>query len=334
MESQSPISSLQSSTAIPNEIYNPLLQIAQHGYDAHDVKTWYLTVMRHLRRIGMENVQAAYRPFSPTSNQTTLLDPLARVSSSEDTTPTKATFQAQQQPQPQQQPQQNTTLDTSFCDWSESFSFDPFQDEQLHLRYSSPAEQIFEPALVRQACENTTNIRGTPYMSANWSPSATSAPEIDVNEITASTASEQPVFATTTDMCDPSDFTAAANSSHESQWFSPEAFDALSDFSSARSVSISPFSTPAMSYSILPTPESSVYDLSQPEYAAHPPLPTASSLATAVGLGSTMRSTEFYFSPYAAPISVIPSRKRRKLGGVTKGVKKIMQPLQNRQHSI
>lgn len=58
---------------IPNDIYQPLLKIARSGYDANDVKQWYLTMLRHVRRIGTENAEAAYDFATPVSDVTSPL---------------------------------------------------------------------------------------------------------------------------------------------------------------------------------------------------------------------------------------------------------------------
>ncbi|KAK3718491.1 hypothetical protein LTR37_004995 [Vermiconidia calcicola] len=66
---QSPHSG-QAGLNVPHDIFQPLLMIAQCGYEPRDIKEWYRTMLRHLRRMGPKNADAAYNLASlmPTTN--------------------------------------------------------------------------------------------------------------------------------------------------------------------------------------------------------------------------------------------------------------------------
>ncbi|KAK3058468.1 hypothetical protein LTR09_000032 [Extremus antarcticus] len=64
-----PPPSYQAAPEIPTDIFRPLLAIAQRQYDASEVKGYYQIMLRHLRRMGTMNADAAYTILSPISDK-------------------------------------------------------------------------------------------------------------------------------------------------------------------------------------------------------------------------------------------------------------------------
>ena len=293
-----PPPSYQSNPEIPPKAYRPLLEIAQQGYDASDIKQWYLTITRHLRRIGSENVEAAYHLLTPTSEcPPTLQDQQVQIFGEDHQSSLKPTATSRHS-------DQTPKLDTS--NWSSCFSFDPFAETRLNVFSTPPAQPTYEPAL-----DSGPNVQ----MSAQWSPSATAAPEIDVNELStvASTAAEE------------TQATIAGAVASSPQWFSPDTFDVANDIPRSEQSYCGYQYQLAMSNTSMPllVPYESPIQMSYT---------LASSITANTFSNSSRSATELYYSPYAPPISIIPSRKRRKI--LKKGVKKMMQPLQQQRNSF
>lgn len=329
------------SPTVPSSIYQPLLRMAQQGYDANDIKLWYLTVCRHLKRIGVENASVAYsmspplRTHLPTAAS---IETPSRLLSEEDISSLRASTIL-----PQDGPSPKTEINA----WTNNYSFDPFGDTQLQLGSASEQTlQNFEqpndnrlvppvPALPVQdhmepRNDNNPNVR----LSAHWSPTAAAAAEIDVNELSsaATAATEAVAYGT--------------NRLGTNPWYSPEDFRTINNAQATRA---SLYSTPyQMSMSTTAVPLLVPYDQQRPHQ--NPPVPTfdppptqpyghsrSYSVGQSIAPPSGMSFSSSFDNPhsflYSPTISVIPSRKRRKL--LQRGVKKIIQPLQaQRQASV
>lgn len=59
----------QAGPDVPTDIFKPLLFIAQQNYHPDEVKEYYRTMVRHLRRMGAQNVDAAYTLMTPASDR-------------------------------------------------------------------------------------------------------------------------------------------------------------------------------------------------------------------------------------------------------------------------
>lgn len=306
---------------IPSDIFQPLLKIAQLGYDVNDIRTYYLTMLRHLRRMGTENAEAAYTLVTPIS------DRKLPFSSTEDdassTYPTTESYEDHVSPK---------TVPSGWS-WSRSASYEPSiqeqsdlvasqelfdlssehlhqtQNMQLQIPERTPTQQSFDRALVNDKPQSI-------MMSANYSPPVTS---LNVNEINATTAGPV-IFGQPT---------ASA-----SQWFGPDEFQPP------------PQPQPQVQY-IAPWPSMH----GQPQYQmsmtntqmpllvqyrhAHPPASPQRSFTESFADqfsnpwsnagGLSQLATELYHSPFFPTIDVIPSRKRRKV--LKSGVKRIAQSL-------
>ena len=299
--------SFQTSSEIPRAIYQPLLEIAQHGYNANDIKDWYLTISRQIHRIGSENAEAAYNLITTASESfpSFLTAPPVRLLNGDEASNVKNT----------------SSQNSGFDFWSDSFSFDPFQGTQLQSSSATPAQSIYQsPNHERQ---------NSMCMSAQWSPSPSTGPEIDVNEL--STAANEAAA-------------MISNVTNSSPWFSPGSFSMPNEPPRSRQTSCSP--------SQIGTSNSFVEDLSQSRHQSYsPPYHMAMSNAampmlmpceqrqpspmlsnampTSLGL-SFPSSTGLYSTTFPPPITIIPSRKRRKT--LQKGVKKIIQPMNHHHH--
>jgi hypothetical protein len=54
---------------VPTDIFKPLLEIAQRNYHPDEIREYYRTMVRHLRRMGAQNVDAAYTIMTPASDR-------------------------------------------------------------------------------------------------------------------------------------------------------------------------------------------------------------------------------------------------------------------------
>jgi hypothetical protein len=308
---------------IPTDIFQPLLKIAQLGYDANDIRHYYLTMLRHLRRMGAENAEAAYTLVTPNS------DRKLPFSTSEDDSssarPTVESYEDHVSPK---------TCPTSWS-WSRSASYEPSIQEQGDLvassapselfdlspeQFQQPQLQIPEPTPTQQSFDRALQDRRQTVlmMSANYSPSSGSRPQLDVNEINMTRA--EPVSF-------PGPPTAQA-----SQWFGPEHFQPQPQpqfihpwpsmhGQAAYQVAMSNTQMPLL----VPYPQ-----------APPPPIPQRSFTESFADEfinpfqagGLSQLATELYHSPFFPTIDVIPSRnKRRKV--LKTGVRRIAQGLGN-----
>ena len=318
--------SYSASPEIPADIFQPLLKIAQLGYEANDIRTYYLTMLRHLRRMGAENAEAAYTLVTPISDRKLPLSSSEDDSSS--TRPTTESYEDHVSPK---------TVPTSWS-WSRSASYEPSIQEQPDLVASSDPQNLFD--LPHDHLQQSHNMQlqlpqTTPtqqsfnrvlaserpqsilMMSANYSPSAASQPQLDVNEINATTA-ESIAFGQPT---------ASA-----SQWFSPDDFQPQPHPQQQ-------YMAPWPSMHGQPQYQMAMSDTQMPlfvQYPQHqaPPPPQRSftesfadqfSNPWSSAGGLSQLATDLYHSPFLTTIDVIPSRKRRKT--LKTGVKRIAQTL-------
>lgn len=271
-------------SSIPHEIYQPLLDIAQQGYDANDILQWYLSIKRDLHRIDTANVAVQYSltpPFSVCSPVPH--DPPAPLFSNEHTSPVDANIRPQDF---YEAPQTNLDL------WSGPFSLFPSEQNQLNVTTSTSIPPL---RIGQSAAENQNSIV---HLSSPWSPTAPTFPNLEVNELSAvGNEAEKP----------------SNHIINSLQWFSPDSLNAINNVSRKRSAS-----------------DSSPYHVAISNTAMPLLVPSETSTQTS---GSPFvpvtTSTEVTYLP---PISIIPSRKRRKT--LPKGVKKFIQPLQLQKQSI
>lgn len=319
--------SYSASSDIPADIFQALLKIAQLGYEANDIKTYYLTMLRHLRRMGTENAEAAYTLVTPISDRKLPFSQSEDDSSS--TYPTTESYEDHVSPK---------TVPTGWS-WSRSASYEPSihdqndlvansapqdlleyspeqlqdtQHTQLQIPQQTPTQQSFDRAVVIERPQSIF------MMSANYSPSSTSHPQLDVNEIHATTA--EPVMF-------PGHPTAPA-----SQWFGPED---LQPQLPTQPQFVAPWPSlhgqhqyqMAMSNTQMPLllqyPQSQPHP--QPQRSYTESFTDGFTNAWASGVGLSQLATELYHSPFFPTIDVIPSRKRRKT--LKGGVKRIAQSL-------
>lgn len=319
-----PPPSYSASVDIPTDIFQPLLKIAQLGYDANDIRHYYLTMLRHLRRMGAENAEAAYTLVTPSS------DRKLPFSTSEDDSssarPTVESYEDHISPK---------TCPTSWS-WSRSASYEPSIQEQSDLVASSAPSELFdlspeqfqqpqhvelqmpEPTPTQQSFDRALHDRRQSVLmtSASYSPTSNSGPQLDVNEINATRA--EPVSY-------PGPPTA-----HASQWFSPGDFQpqpqpqfihpwpsmhGRAPYQMAMSNTQMPLLVPYPQAPPPPMPQRSFTESFADEFI-NPFQPG----------GLSQLATELYHSPFFPTIDVIPSRnKRRKV--LKTGVKRIAQSL-------
>ena len=315
---------------IPPEIFQPLVAIARQGYDADDVKRYYLIMLRHLRRMGVENADAAYTLITPVSDKKAPL-----YNSDEDESSVQQSVELTEDhisPGP----------GPSGYSWSRSASYEPSYDGSIQptndISVIPICQQDYEPSLnATQDIQVQTpqsialqdfpeSSQGqpqvVPMMSPNYSPTRMSPQYRDANEVYV--ANHNPAGY------------AGESSRSAGQWFSPEDLNRVSG-------------PPPMQYPpawVTPAPTPAPYQMAMSNTQMpllvpyHPPPPQPQPGYTedlinpfSSGLGLTQLANELYSSPFFPTIDVIPSRKRRKV--LQKGAKTILQTFQNsRQHSI
>ena len=318
-----PPPSYNAAPEIPTEIFQPLLSIAQRGYDANDIKNWYLTMVRHLRRMGTENADAAYTLITPVS------DKKAPIFSDDDSSSTNAPVESYEDHV------SPGTVPTGFS-WSRSASYEPSIREHIDVPANASAQQIYNPppeqpqqmqihipssAPPQQLYESSNDRpQSVLLMSANYSPSRSTHPQLDANEILATNA--EPV-------------TFATERATSNQWFSPDDFRGGNHQQPQYGQPWGPAPAPyqvAMSNTAMPLlvpfhpPPQQQQPQPEPCYTEDLFAPFSS------GLGLSQLANELYTSPFFPTIDIVPSRKRRKV--LRSGVKRIAQTLQNSRQSI
>ncbi|KAK3711181.1 hypothetical protein LTR37_009774 [Vermiconidia calcicola] len=303
---------------IPNDIFQPLLMIAQCGYEPRDIKEWYRTVLRHLRRMGPENADAAYNIASPVPTTKTLLP--ERSENDENTTSGC--------------PEDHVSPMTVPCSWTSSpsydssFSFDPSNTGRNRL-HVGPTPQPFYDDINEQPYGIQLQLPSSPghqqVLDFSNDRSRAIAPGSVIASNTAIT--RQPPL----DASRLTPIFEALLCSHESQssdqWCSPPISSPVSSKLQLQSHYVQPDSTvPRVPYQLemsntaMPLLVPSDPPPRQPSY---PTGPSGLMGSFSTGLGMPQLANGLYASPYFPMIDVIPSRKRRRILG--KGVKKITQ---------
>ena len=320
-----PPSSFSASPQVPADLYQPLLLIAQLGYDDNDVRHWFPTVLRHWRRMSAQNAEVASTIGTPVSDSEL---PLSR---SEDDSgsvyPTTESSEDHVSPR---------TLPIAWT-WSRSTSYEPSICEQSDLMANSAPQSLFDfnseelqqsPLQIPQITPTQQSFnqehgmrngpQGTLMMSADYSPAVQ---HLDMDEINAS-RSQSLTFPVTAD-----------------QWLSNEEYPLLQQQLLQQQPQ---FAHPWPS--MLPTyPSQAPYQMATMAsqspllvpYTQSAPLPQrrftegfagefVSPFAPAPGGSLSQLATHLYHSPFFPTIDVIPSRKKRKLKG---GVRRIAQSL-------
>ena len=336
-----PIPTHAATQDIPSEIYEPLLNIARGGYDANDVRHWYLTMLRHLRRIGVENAEAAYHLATPVSDTSpALMDTKAGFLNHEHDTslhPPTALYSDEVSPktdpymwskspsyEPPFEAENHEVLPTVSQQPYDPSNESPFET-RLQAPFPEPPQQIFNPVSgqayqmpsqmpyfmpPRQVSESYNIPQQSALRSANWVPSRSAQGDIDARDFSAATNERLP-------------FSSEARPPN--QWFSPNDFGVVNNAPPNHYMLNSAPYQVAMSNTEMPVLVP--YDHGPPaNYTSN----IVNSLSNVMGMSSL--PAELYCSPYLPTIPVIPSRKRRKM--LQKGVKKIMQPLQQKRQSV
>ena len=312
---------------VPTDIFQPLLKIAQHGYDANDVKHYYLTMLRHLRRMGTENAEAAYTLVTPISDRKL---PFSSDDDSSSARPTTESVEDHVSPK---------TVPSGWS-WSRSASYEPSIQEQNDLVASAAPSELFDLSpeqlqqpqhLQMQPPEITPTQQSFEQSGHNRHHSIIMLPphfndpratrsQFDVSDLNAS--SEHLVFPR----------------AQSNQWFGHE------DFTNPPIAHPQPqFAAPWPSMLQHQPPYQLAMSTTQMPllvpYASAPPRmhpPPAPQRSFTEGFtdelmnpfsagGLSQLATELYHSPFFPTIDVIPSRKRRKV--LKSGVKRIAQTL-------
>lgn len=314
---------------IPTDIFQPLLKIAQLGYDANEIRQYYLTMLRHMRRMGTENAEAGYTLVTPISDRKL---PFSTDDDSSSARPTTESVEDHASPK---------TVPTGWS-WSRSASYEPSIQEHNDLTTSSAPSELFELSPVQlqqpqhlpmqppditptqQSFEQGGRSRqhSILMLPAQFNDPRATRSQFDLSDSHAS--NEHLVFPTT----------------QSNQWFVP---DDLSQTNVAHSqpqytalwpsmLQHQPPYQMAMSNTQMPL---LVPYASAPPGMHPPPQPQRSFTESFTdelmnpgfpsGMGLSQLATELYHSPFFPTIDVIPSRKRRKV--LKGGVKRIAQTL-------
>ena len=312
-----PSSLSQSFSDIPREIYQPLLEMAQRGYDVNDVKTWYGTLLRHLRRMGAENAEVAYRMGTPASDCSSTLPIQSNRRAPEDYPSSRRTTlgSVHSHVSPKTQPAAWPVSQAPEM-LSETQAQDFAIQNQLQISASPQqvytlSDQIQPSAPQQQSYVASADFSQAPFMSATYSPSQMMG-------------AENLPFGYGTSTSEAVAFTGEAATAN--QWFSPDDFNMVNDTPMRRHTSPTPPYQMEMSNTQMP--------VLVPSYQPSPP---ASLISANTDPASFNGINQYSFPPtntlstpmFYTPVTILPSRKRRKL--LQKGVKKMMQPLQNQQ---
>ena len=323
-----PPPSYNATPEIPPEIFQPLLTIAQRGYDANDIRSYYLIMLRHLRRMGAENAEAAYTLVTPVSDKKVPLFNDEDAGSIE-----QSTEPSDDHVSPKTNP------NATGWSWSRSPSYEPSYEPSIQAtneisvipfsqqNYDQPAEQQQEaqieipPAIPPRPLYTHGRTQSMPVMPAHYGPMQSNGPQFDMNEICQ----------------EPAPY-GGESSRAPNQYFSPDAFNG-------------PYHSPPVQFAHpwLPAPNTAPYQMAMSNTAMpvlvpfHPPpqqepqrQPSyiedlVAPFSQPTGLSAL--ATELYTSPFFPTIDIIPSRKRRKV--LQKGAKRIVQSMQaSRQDSV
>ncbi len=316
------------SAEVPTDIFQPLLKIAQLGYDANDIRHHYQTMLRHLRRLGTDNAEAAYTLVTPSSDRK--LPFSTREDDSGSARPTVESYEDHVSPK---------TCPTSWS-WSRSASYEPSIQEQSDLVPSSAPSEMFdlsseqfqqpqhvqmqipEPTPTQQSFDRALQDRphSVIMMPPNYRPSSSSQQQLDMSEMNASRAEmisfPGPPTAQTSQWFNPEDFQPQPTPQPQfiHQW--PSIHGQI-QYQTAVSNTQMPLLIPYPQAPLPPQPQRSFTESFADEFI-NPFQPG----------GLSQLATELYHSPFFPTIDVIPSRnKRRKV--LKTGVKRIAQSLGN-----
>lgn len=318
-----PPSYSSATSEIPVDIFQPLLKIAQLGYDANDVRHYYLTMLRHLRRMGAENAEAAYTLVTPMSDRKL---PFSSDEDSSSARPTTESVEDHVSPK---------TVPTGWS-WSRSASYEPSIQEQNDLVPSSAPSELFElspeqmhlqpPEITPTQQSFGQSGHGRHHsvimLPPNYNDPRATRSQFDLTDLNASTEH------------------LAFPRAQSNQWFGPEEFTDpnighphLQPQFAAPWPSMIPQQPPyQMAMSNTQMPLLVPYASAPP--AMHPPPGPQRSFTESFtdelmnpfsNGGLSQLATELYHSPFFPTIDVIPSRKRRKV--LKTGVKRIAQTL-------
>ena len=322
---------------IPTDIFQPLLKIAQLGYDANDVQHYYLTMLRHLRRMGTENAEAAYTIVTPIS------DRKVHLSSDDDWSSARPTTESvEDHVSPK-------TVPTGWS-WSRSASYEPSIQEHNDLVVSSAPSELFDlsPEQLQQPQqmqiqppEITPTQKSFQHGGHNRQHSILMLPggysdpratrsQFDVSDLNASNehlafprAESNPWFSHE-DYSNPNIIHQPPQPQFAAPW--PSMLHQQPPYQLAMSTTQMPLlvpyaqGPPAMQHA--PQPQRSLTE----SFADEMMNPFSNG-------GLSQLATELYHSPFFPTIDVIPSRKRRKV--LKTGVKRIAQTLGSaRQASV
>jgi hypothetical protein len=307
MESgQAPPPSYQAGPDIPSDIFQPLLAIAQRQYDPNDVKQYYHTMLRHLRRMGTINADAAYNVMTPVSDRKTSLAP-----SEPQSLRTIATH-SEDHVSPKTMP--------TFDEPSFEPSYEPGQSDQLQIATSSA--QVY-PVLNESCRQAPVEIPTTQPMliGANYSPPNGSRMPPPTNGVHVRAASVDQI-----------PYGIPQQQPLPQQWFSPETFGTEEvpphlppRFAPSFSPSPQPYNAtvvnghiPMINPFAPPPPQQQYY---QPEYQPEQE-DFLGSISNSLGISNFTR--DLYNSSYYPMIDVIPSRKKGRKA-LQKGVRRITQ---------
>ncbi|KAK5170179.1 uncharacterized protein LTR77_004764 [Saxophila tyrrhenica] len=308
MESGSaPPPSYQDAPEIPSDIFRPLLAIAQRQYEASDVKQYYLVMLRHLRRMGTMNADAAYTILSPVSDRKSALPGL-------DGSHIVQTLDDEQ-----------VSPKTNLMNEEPTFepSYEPGQSDQLHIATSAHHYPILNE-VSRQIGAELPPALPPRHDSQQF---CESPPQDMLMVLPTSTAASEHNAARAVSLPTPP-FGTPQQQPYHNPWLSPEQFHASHHLGQQQPRGFMlPFTQPPASYhasiantlAFHPPPQPQPHPHSQP-YPQDQQMYSSESdgflgpLGTSLGLSQFANNfaDEFYSSPLFPMIDVIPSRKRRK----------------------
>lgn len=313
----------QTSTEIPAQVYQQLLNVALLGYDSNDVKIWYENLQQHLRRIGAMNPLVTYGGITPASDYS--LDARTATFLNTDSAArrmTAATIES------------CTSSASALPTTEEALNNGDFSDQIPIYTTASldSGSQQYTPRSYNNYCDTPQHLDSTrePSQSqshlANWSPAPSSAAEQEAFALSMSMPNNNPVaFAGET--------TTPNTMSYP--WFS------------AQDVSSIPGTTSQIPYPLsqsaqhLPTQQQTYLAPDYNTQLSGASMPVIVPYATTSSTGNnhytkaaaipTAPGASLYSSSsgYFPIIHVSSSRRRRK--ALQKGVKKIVQPLTGRR---
>ncbi|KAF2484017.1 hypothetical protein BDY17DRAFT_119634 [Neohortaea acidophila] len=266
----------QSSSSIPYDVHQLLLQVAQHGYDADDVRLWYAAI---LNRILYDNLSTVDTPQS---------QPSTAAETRETTTSThySANLLAMTSG-----PQNYANAIPTAESWPGQYSVEDYASSSISGSTTTTVDSAYQTSMTNYTQPSPCWSAGTPAQ-LGMNTSTTDHP-------TPSTIPLEP----------PEDTINGPAPSWPAQ----------------------------SSYNIPPNPSSKRPASPLPPYEF--PMPSSNPMLQYYPAATTntppqphFSSFESFCTAYGPPISIVPSRKRRKTS--SKGVKKFFQPMHVSRSSI